>query len=85
MTQSTGHAAGRTPAKTPVGAPAGTPTGRDAGADYEALLDALDAPDEQDDPGGRLDAGEDIVGVTWLPEEHYNAALWEHGGRGVPA
>jgi hypothetical protein len=47
-----------------------------AEADYEAMLLAVDAQDPDDDPP--LDPGH--VGATMLPEEHYNAALWESGG-----
>lgn len=46
-----------------------------AEADYEAMLLALDAQGPDDDPP--LDPGH--VGATMLPEEHYNAALWESG------
>ncbi len=46
-----------------------------AEADYEAMLLALDARGPDDDPP--LDLGH--VGATMLPEEQYNAALWESG------
>ncbi len=43
--------------------------------DYEAMLLALDARGPDDDPP--LEPGH--AGATMLPEEHYNAALWESG------
>jgi len=43
--------------------------------DYEAVLLALDAQGPDDDPP--LDPGH--AGATMLPEEQYNAALWESG------
>jgi hypothetical protein len=44
--------------------------------DYEAMLLALDAQGPDDDPP----PAPGHTGATMLPEEHYNAALWESGG-----
>jgi hypothetical protein len=48
-----------------------------ADEDHQQLLAALDAEPDDEPP---LDPNHSPAGgVSWLPEEHYNAALWEAG------